>query len=685
MLTLLLCGLALAAAIGGAAWVRGPAPPAGAPVRAGYLHDPPYMFRAPDGTAAGLDIDVLDEAARRARIELTWNYVERDGDPDVALAEGTIDVWPALTVLEHRRRRLHLTAPWLRTEVLLVVRDGGARPPRDHAGPLGVVSLPVTAYLIEQNFPHAQRVSYKDGPELAQAVCEGRVPMGLISAGTLAMALSTVDGPCRAAHLRSYALQGATLDIAVAGRVGFEGVADRLRAGIDAMAADGSIRALVQPYSLQAASEVLAVYELLQERARTRLFTWVTVILSVALVGSTTLFLALLRANRRTRQSLVEKAALEARLQGAQRLELVGQFTGGVAHDFNNLVTVILGHADVAAGEGPLAPATAESLDEIRKAGERASDLVKHLLALGREQPATPRVVAVHAELQGLLPMLRRLLPPQVRVACEPGARDDRVFMDPGQFSRVLLNLAANAGDAMPDGGQLRLTTRNAEDERLGGQVLCLAIEDTGCGMPAEVQAHAFEPFFTTKDPGRGTGLGLSVVHGIVQDAGGTIAVVSAPGRGTRFEIRWPLAGAAEAVTESRQPDPPSTLAPPPTTSLVLVVDDRPELRELVRRVLSAAGHQVLTAEGGPEGLALLQAHGSRIGLVVSDIVMPRMSGVTLLEQARAAGVTAPFLFTSGHAEEHAAAVEASGAHLLAKPFATAQLLEAVNRLIAAR
>ncbi|BCS35382.1 hypothetical protein TBR22_A46090 [Luteitalea sp. TBR-22] len=645
------------------------------PLRIGYTHDPPYMFRAADGRPSGLDVDVVAEAARRAAVDVRWVYVTGRGGADAALAAGQVDVWPALTILESRRRVLHFTDPWLRTEILLMVRDDGPRPSGSYSGRVGAVALPVTELMVTNNFPRATLVPYRDGPMLARGLCAGEVPMGLVSAADLAKAMASPGEACRQARLRSYPLQGSTLNIAIAARSGHETAADLLRQRIDDMAADGSIRTLVQPYSFHAASEVLGVYELLQERARTRLFTWGTMVLGAALVGSSALFGALLRANRRARRSLVEKAALEERLRAAQRLELVGQFTGGVAHDFNNLVTIIVGYASVAADRAHADPLVNDALQQIRKAGERASDLVRHLLALGRKEVTEPRELAVHAQVENLQPMLRQLLGEPVRITLDLQAGDARIFMDPGQFSRVLLNLAANARDAMPEGGSIRIATFR-ESAADAASVVCLAFEDCGAGMPQDVCARVFEPFFTTKGPARGTGLGLSVVRDIVAESGGTIGVSSEIGRGTRFEIRWPLVTGAD-LSPSRD-DAAGTAA---ATHTVLVVEDREELRTLMTRVLAGAGYHVLSAADGGEALTLLQARGEQVSLVVSDVLMPRVSGPSLLAQARQLGLAVPFLFTSGHADDVDAAGDLSGTRMLPKPFTPTQLLEAVGAL----
>ena len=543
---------AMAAALGiWRGWHRRPVP---TEARVGYAHDPPYMFRGDDGTPQGLDIDVMQHAAERAGMTLHWVFVPEAGDVDTALRDGRVDVWPALTVLPARERKFFFTDPWLQTEVWVVVRGGTRLPPSSYDGRIGLAPLPVARHLAREHFPGAGHVLYRDGPTLAAALCAGEIDVGVLAAADLSQAVAGPDPRCRAANLRPFVVPDSTLRIAVAARPGFEGTASRLRAQIDHMAADGSIRTVILPYSLHAASEVLAVYDLLQARAQARLYFWVTVILGVALVAAIILFTALHRANRRARESIEQRAALEERLHATQRLDLIGRFAGGIAHDFNNLIAVITGYACIAADRTPADPVVADALQEITDASERASGLVQQLLAVGRKEVVAPRLLSLHAELESLRPMIARLVHVDVALTILPGATHDRVTLDPWQLSRVLLNLATNARDAMPRGGCLRISTVNARDD--GGRLrVCLRVEDTGVGMPPQLCGRVFEPFFTTKAPGSGTGLGLSVVHGIVSQAGGEIEVSSTPHVGTQFGIWLPVADPSVADVEQAPRD----------------------------------------------------------------------------------------------------------------------------------
>ncbi len=663
------CVAALAVAV--ASWVLRPVPGPDR-ARAGYVHDPPYMYRGTDGSPRGLSVDVLREAARRAGVTLDWVYVEQAGSVDRALEFGDVDVWPALTILPSRQEKFAFTDEWLQTEVWVVTRNGADLPGRDYTGPIGVAPLPITQWVVGQHFPKARMVDYADGAALATAICTAAVPVALLSAGDLATAQSTPQSPCQSATLRAHVLPESTLRIAVAARHGFAGTAERLRRQIDTMGSDGSIQTIVLPYSFYAASEVLAVYHVLQSRHRTRALAFATTALGVLLIATIVIFTVRRRADRAAREALLQRVALEEQLRVAQRLELIGQLAGGIAHDFNNLATVIVGHAELARAEAQGQPGVLASIDEIRCAGDRATELVRQLLGVGRRSPGEARIMPLHDGLSEVEPMLRRLLRADITLRIEKAAAHDRLHIDPSQLSRVLINLAVNARDAMPSGGALVIATANppAPADR---PIVRLSFEDTGIGMPPEVLARAFEPLFTTK-PGKGTGLGLSSVRNIVEQSGGEIRVRSEAGRGTRFEIDWPAAEVAAAAEAAPAPAPPIV----PAEHAILVVEDQQDVRDLVARVLRTRGYRVLVAGDGRVGLDLLREHHATVDLVVTDVVMPGLSGGRMVSEARATYGPMRALFISGYADDTVLAEVPEGDPLLQKPFRPNDLLAAV-------
>ena len=358
---------------------------------------------------------------------------------------------------------------------------------------------------------------------------------------------------------------------------------------------------------------------------------------------------------------------MEEQFRHAQKMEAVGRLAGGVAHDFNNLLTVIQGNTELVMehlGEGH---PVHDALAEVREAGTRATELTHHLLAFCRKQVLLPRVVDLDQLLLGLLQLLRRVIGEDVHVELVRGAHAARVLVDPGQFEHALLNLAVNARDAMPNGGRLKIETR---EER--GEVF-VALSDTGHGMDATTQSRIFEPFFTTKEPGRGTGLGLAMVHGFVEQSGGHIDVQSEQGRGTTFTIRLPCTASSPAVTERVEPDDGRS-----GSETVLVVEDEEVVRRLTRRILLERGYVVLDASGGDEALSLARNYPASIDLLVTDLVMPGMTGSEVAGALTRERPDLRVLLMSGYSD---APVD-HGAHFLQKPFGPKELARKVREVL---
>jgi two-component system, cell cycle sensor histidine kinase and response regulator CckA len=333
-------------------------------------------------------------------------------------------------------------------------------------------------------------------------------------------------------------------------------------------------------------------------------------------------------------QDVTERHTLEEQYQQAQKMEAVGRLAGGVAHDFNNLLTVILGYCELLLTDlDPDDPRHAD-MTEIQKAGVRAAGLTRQLLAFSRKQIVEPTRLDLNIVMIDMRAMLGRLIREDVKVMLGLGPELAPVTADRGQVEQIIMNLAVNAQDAMPSGGTLTLETANVElDEQyakahLGvkpGQYVVLTVSDTGTGITPQVRARLFEPFFTTKEVGKGTGLGLATVHGIVTRSGGSVNVQSEVGKGTSFKVYFPRADAAEMVAET-----PSLAARPHTAAeTVLVVEDADGLRELIRRLLQRQGYTVLVAENADEAFQLFDQNPS-IDVVLTDVVMPGASGPEL-------------------------------------------------------
>ena len=392
---------------------------------------------------------------------------------------------------------------------------------------------------------------------------------------------------------------------------------------------------------------------------------------------------------RVTDETLARRA--EARLAGGSRLETVGRLAGGIAHDFNNLLTAILGGVEAARGVG-LPDAALMELDQVQAAARRGAELVKNLLAFARQQTLLPRVVALNEVVAGTIQLLGRSLSGRVvlEFALEQPGR--LVKVDPAQLGQVVMNLALNARDAMPEGGRLRIGTghrlvlRPEGEGRAAlppGRYAVLEVADSGQGMPPEVMARIFDPFFSTKGSA-GTGLGLATVQGIVAQSGGHITVESTPGQGTCFRIYLPRhEGPAETPAVLVPTEPAPEAAAPPNRPLLLVEDEAP-LRRLAERALTRAGYDVLVAEDAEDALELMQGAVQPAALV-SDVSMPGMDGLALARALRQRWPTLPVLLLSGYAASTIGSdLESEGILFVAKPYAPADLLAAVGRALAA-
>jgi signal transduction histidine kinase/ActR/RegA family two-component response regulator len=385
-------------------------------------------------------------------------------------------------------------------------------------------------------------------------------------------------------------------------------------------------------------------------------------------------------------QDITERKSLQEQLLQAQKMEAIGRLAGGVAHDFNNLLTVITGYCGMILRRLQNEDPIRHEMGEIKMAGERATALTAKLLAFSRRQVPQRKVTDLTTVMIDVQELLIRLIGEDIQLIAtvEPGI--GLVNVDEAQIGQVIMNLAVNARDAMPKGGTLAIQLSNIGlDEEYArshfgvwpGRYVMLSVKDTGCGMDAETQARMFDPFFTTKEQGKGTGLGLSMVYGIVKEHGGHVGVDSLVGVGTTIRIYLPrvegiVETSAKELGEAKQKCGSET---------ILVVEDDNQLRQMVVHILQAEGYTVLEAENGDQALLLSRSHGRTIDLVVTDIVMPGMSGRTLAEKITSSGVCSRVLFMSGHSGDTTGPQEAmvSDVPMLTKPFSPEQLLERVR------
>ena len=384
-----------------------------------------------------------------------------------------------------------------------------------------------------------------------------------------------------------------------------------------------------------------------------------------------------------------QRSRLEHQLEQAQKLDSIGRLAGGVAHDFNNLLTVINGYADLLLREIKEEDPIRANLAEMRRAGERGAELTRRLLSFSRQQLIDPKPVDLNQLMADSGNMLRRLMGEDVEIVIVPGDSVGWVNADAGQMSQVLLNLAVNARYAMPDGGKLIIATSNADlnandaEKHPGvtpGRCVLLAVTDTGVGMDEETQRHLFEPFFTTKEVGKGIGLGLSIVYGIVKQNGGSIEVDSKPGQGTTFKICLPRVEKTQAGEEVKQPVPAVLHG----SGTILLVEDEEEVRNLAARVLSSYGYQVLRGSHGQEALSLAERHPEPIDLLLTDVIMPGMTGQELAQRMKPLRPAMKVLYMSGYSGNVIArrGVLDPGVAYLAKPFTESALAAKVREVL---
>jgi two-component system, cell cycle sensor histidine kinase and response regulator CckA len=398
------------------------------------------------------------------------------------------------------------------------------------------------------------------------------------------------------------------------------------------------------------------------------------------------------RLYQETRRAYDELSTTQEQLAQARKMEAVGRLAGGIAHDFNNLLMVMIGHSQLLLRRLETEDPIRSELELVEQAANRAADLTRQLLAFSRKQVLQPVVLDLNAVLSNLGEMLRRLIGEDIDLVTALAPRLGYVRADPSQIEQVMMNLAANARDAMPLGGRLTLETANVDldaaytRQHLGvpaGPYVMLSVSDTGVGMDSETQAHIFEPFFTTKGPGQGTGLGLAMVYGSVKQSDGHLWVYSEPGRGTTFKIYLPR---VDEALESLDAEPDLT-KPARGHETILVVEDEPAVRAIVRHVLQAQGYSVLEAQNGREALRISALHTGPIELLLTDVVMPELSGRELAERLAARHPTMPVVFMSGYTDiavvRHG--VLEPGTIFLQKPFTPDALARKVRQVLDAR
>jgi two-component system, cell cycle sensor histidine kinase and response regulator CckA len=388
-------------------------------------------------------------------------------------------------------------------------------------------------------------------------------------------------------------------------------------------------------------------------------------------------------------RDISERNRLEDQLRQAQKMESIGRLAGGVAHDFNNLLTAIIGYSQMAMRHLPPDNPAQNEILEVEKAGQRAAELTKQLLAFSRKQVLQPKILDLNQVITGIKRMLGRLIGEDIELSTRLSADLGKVRADPGQIEQIIMNLAVNARDAMPQAGKLTIETENVELQEVYSQAhlavkpgayVVLAFSDTGIGIDKETQSQIFEPFFTTKEKGKGTGLGLSTVYGIVKQSGGNILVNSEPGKGTTFKIYLPLIKEPSTVDETPPPIIESFIG----TETILLVEDEEMVRQLARKILQASGYTVLETTSVANALERFEQDAGKIDLIITDVIMPGMSGRELVQQLAQKDIKAKALYMSGYTNNpiSSEAILEEGMAFLQKPFTPGDLLRKVREVL---
>lgn len=385
---------------------------------------------------------------------------------------------------------------------------------------------------------------------------------------------------------------------------------------------------------------------------------------------------------------ITERKQLEMQLLQAQKMESIGRLAGGVAHDFNNVLTAIIGFTELAIEDMEAGSETYGYLENVQIAAQRAADLTAQLLAFARKQPIAPRVIQINNVLMDSDKILRRIIGEHIELVTLPSDDLGLVSIDPGQLQQILINLVVNARDAMPSGGTITIETANAHldssytQRRMGvvsGEYVMIAVTDTGFGMTPEVQAHIFEPFYSTKEVGQGTGLGLATCYGVVNQNRGDIWIFSEPDHGTTLKIFLPRVW--DELTEPPEREIPPTLQ---GTETILLVEDEPQVRAVAAQTLRPLGYVVVEARNGVEALSIAEGHSGRFDLLITDVVMPKMGGAEVAQRLKASFPDLKMLFVSGYTGSTIASFGLSepGVSFLQKPFTGAALARRVREIL---
>ncbi len=634
---IVLAGLLVAGAAIGRFYLR--APDFGHRIyRIGWFVSPPFAVRDANGDATGIAIDLVNQAARRRGIALQWIFWNHSSES--ALVSKSVDLWPLITVTPGRLKVLHISKPYLQNEHCLLVRDDTPYTKVEElaTAKIGMANVSIDSVNLRRVLPSASPAPRLKIEDVIEDVCRRNSDAAFMDRFTAIAALLQQTG-CGGHKLRWIPVPQVRSDLGVGSTFEFHAVADAIRQEIGVLAEEGKLARIFEQWGYMSGEDVASVESLLNARRWEIRLISVTLVFALMLVLACWQTLRLTRERSRTRQT--EKALHESqeRYMQAQKLEGIGRLAGGVAHDFNNLLTVINGYSDLVYHQLPEPDPKRSQVDEIRKAGARAAELTQQLLAFGRKQVGRPRPLNLNSVVEESEKMLRRLLCEDVQLITRLDPSLGLVTADPGHVHQVLMNLAVNARDAMPDGGTLVVETANEPPDTRQAS----ARSESRLGPAVRLSV----PFFTTKG-NKGTGMGLATVYGIIKQNQGWIDVSSDPGKGSMFRIYLPrLEG-----TDERAPAAPSVAVQLNGSETVLVVEDQEEVRSFVVKALAGRGYRVLHAAEGRQALTLAERHSGAIDVLLTDVVLPGMNGRELADRFRIARPNTKVIYTSGYTQD---------------------------------
>lgn len=645
--------------------------------RIGWMVSPPFQIRGPGGEPSGISVDLVNEAARRRGIPLEWMFWTDSSES--ALVKKAVDLWPLITVTPDRLKVLHISDPYLQHEHCFLVRDDAPfRKVEDLAtARIGMANVSIDARNLRRVLPKATPIPDPAMERVIDSVCRGVTDAGFMDRYTAISALLAQTG-CSGHTLRWIAIPQLRSQLGVGSTFEAKAVADAIREEIGIMAGEGKLAEVFGQWGFMSGQDVASVEGLLDAKRREARLITVALVFALMFLLACWQTLRLVRERDRTLKTEEALRESQERYMQAQKLESIGRLAGGVAHDFNNLLTVINGYSDLVYHQLPESDPVRSQINEVRKAGTRAAELTQQLLAFGRKQVGRPKPLDLNALVAEAEKMFQRLLGEDVQLITRLDPSLGLVMADPGHIHQVLMNLAVNARDAMPNGGALIIETANAED--VGRDAVRLSFSDTGGGMDEHTRQHIFEPFFTTKGPNKGTGLGLATVYGIVQQSHGWIDVASEPGKGATFRVFFPRVEGE--VTQSQTAPAALSLQGSET---ILVVEDQEEVREFLVKALARRGYRVLQAADGNQALELSLRHSAAIHVLLTDVVLPGMNGRELADQFRTARPEIKVLYTSGYTQDVIAnrGVLHRDVAYIAKPYTADEIAAKVREAIA--